>query len=177
MCGMCLKYDLMGVVVMESSVMTYMKVIVFQIGDEEYAVPVDQVGSIERVQSITRVPQTVNFVKGIINLRGVIIPVIDLRLRFGMEEIPYTESTRIIIIHLGEVEVGLVVDVANDVIDLPEKMIESAPEIIDTANAVYISGIAKLDKRLLILLDLEKVLSTENLDKLQQIEGPLNNEY
>jgi len=156
---------------MEESAVTQMKVIVFQIGNEEYAVPVDQVGSIERLQSITRVPGTANFVKGIINLRGVVIPVIDLRLRFGMEEASYTESTRIIIIHLDQVEVGLIVDVANDVIDLQEEMIELAPEVVGTVNVDYISGVAKLEKRLLILLDLPKVLSTEEIDQLQSLEG------
>ena len=156
---------------MEESTATQMKVIVFQIENEEYAVPVDQVGSIERLQSITRVPGTTNFVKGIINLRGVVIPVIDLRLRFGMEEASYTESTRIIIIHLDQVEVGLIVDVANDVIDLQEDMIELAPEVVGTVNVDYISGVAKLEKRLLILLDLPKVLSTEEIDQLQSLEG------
>lgn len=156
---------------MENNTGTQLKVIVFQIENEEYAVSVDQVGSIERVQSITRVPQTEKFVKGIINLRGVVIPVIDLRVRFGMEEIPHTESTRIIIIHLDKVEVGLIVDVANDVIDLPEDVIEEAPEVVGTVNVDYISGVAKLDKRLLILLDLQKVLKTEDVDELQNLEG------
>lgn len=156
---------------MEKSTMTDIKVIVFQIEDEEYAVPVDQVGSIERVQLITRVPQTEDFVKGIINLRGVVIPVIDLRLRFGMVEKSYTESTRIIIIQLEQVEIGLIVDLANDVIDLPEEMIEQTPEVIGTVNADYISGVAKLDKRLLILLDLQKVLSVKHNDELLDLEG------
>lgn len=160
-----------GVGMMEMSTKTHIKVIVFQIGDEEYAVPVDQVGSIERLQSITRVPQTANFVKGIINLRGVVIPVIDLRLRFGMKETSHTESTRIIIIHLDQVEVGLIVDVANDVIDLQEEMIESAPEVVGTVDVDYILGVAKLEKRLLILLDLQKVLSTEEIGTLQSLEG------
>lgn len=150
---------------MEKSTVTDVKVIVFQIENEEYAVPVDQVGSIERVQAITRVPQTENFVKGIINLRGVVIPVIDLRLRFGMSEISYTESTRIIIIHSDQVEVGLIVDSANDVIDLSAEMIEPAPEVIGTVNVDYISGVAKIDKRLLILLDLHKILSVEEVDE------------
>ena len=156
---------------LEKSTMKDIKVIVFQIEDEEYAVPVDQVGSIERVQLITRVPQTENFVKGIINLRGVVIPVIDLRLRFGMVEKSYTESTRIIIIQLEQVEIGLIVDLANDVIDLPEEMIEQTPEVIGTVNADYISGVAKLDKRLLILLDLQKVLSVKHNDELLDLEG------
>lgn len=156
---------------MDVGTVTQMKVIVFQIGNEEYAVPVDQVGSIERLQPITRVPRTANFVKGIINLRGVVIPVIDLRLRFGMEEASYTESTRIIIIHLDQVEVGLIVDVANDVIDLHEEMIEPTPEVVGTVDVDYILGVAKLEKRLLILLDLQKVLSTEEIDQLQSLEG------
>lgn len=157
----------MGVVMMD------VKVIVFEIGDEEYAIPVEQIGSIERVQAITRVPQTVNFVKGIINLRGVIIPVIDLRLRFGMVEKPYTDENRIIITHLDDIEVGLIVDVANDVIDLSEEMIESAPEVVETEHTEYISGIAKIEKRLLILLDVEKILSTEDFEKLQHLEGSM----
>src|SRR5690625_268750 len=86
------------------------KVIVFQLKDEEYAVPVACVGSIERMQSITRVPQTAEFVRGVINLRGVVTPIIDLRVRFGMQPAEDSESTRIIIVYIDEVEVGLVVD-------------------------------------------------------------------
>lgn len=156
---------------MEKDVMKQVKVIVFQIGNEEYAVPVDQVGSIERLESITRVPRTERFVKGIINLRGIVIPVIDLRLRFGMEETSYTETTRIIIIHVDQVEVGLIVDVANDVLDIQEDMIESAPEVVGTIHVDYILGVAKYDKRLLILLDLQKVLATEEIEQLQGAEG------
>lgn len=156
---------LRGVKVMENNMKMDDKVIVFQLQDEEYAVPVDQVGSIERLQSITRVPQTVNYIKGIINLRGVVIPVIDLRTRFGMEEIAHTDETRIIIVHLEDFEVGLIVDLANDVIDLPADMIESAPEVVGTVNIDYISGVAKIGKRLLVILDLDKVLTmTEHAD-------------
>ena len=156
---------------MVKDTMTQLKVIVFQIENEEYAVPVNQVGSIERLESITRVPRTEKFVKGIINLRGVIIPVIDLRLRFVMEETSYTELTRIIIIHLDQIEVGLIVDVANDVIDIPDDAIESAPEVVGTIHVDYISGVAKLDKRLIILLDLQKILATEEIEQLQSLEG------
>lgn len=156
---------------MVKDTMTQLKVIVFQIENEEYAVPVNQVGSIERLESITRVPRTEKFVKGIINLRGIIIPVIDLRLRFGMEETSYTELTRIIIIHLDQIEVGLIVDVANDVIDIPDDAIESAPEVVGTIHVDYISGVAKLDKRLIILLDLQKILATEEIEQLQSLEG------
>lgn len=147
------------------------KVIVFQLNNEEYAVSVEQVGSIERIQPITRVPQTADFVKGVINLRGVVIPVIDLRVRFGLEEIEHTDTTRIIIFYLDDMEVGLIVDVANDVVDIPENIIEPPPEVVGTVHVDYIEGVAKLDNRLLILLDLQKVLTTDEIEHLKKVEG------
>ncbi len=147
------------------------KVIVFQLVDEEYAVSVEQVGSIERLEKITRVPRTASFVKGVINLRGVVTPIIDLRNRFGMEEDPHTESTRIIIIQLEEMEVGLIVDAANDVIDIPIDRIESAPEVVGSVNVDYIEGVAKLADRLLLLLDIQKVLTSEDIEHLKQVES------
>ena len=95
------------------------KVIVFQLKNKEYAIPVNRVSGIEKLLHITRVPKTVSFIKGVINLRGVITPIIDLRSRFGFEEIEYNDSTRIIIVVMNGMEVGLIVDSANDVLDLP----------------------------------------------------------
>ncbi|ANB56461.1 cheW-like domain protein [Anoxybacillus sp. B7M1] len=140
---------------------TELKVIVFQLKDEEYAIPVQQVRSIEKVQHITRVPRTPKFVKGVINLRGVVTPIIDLRERFGIESQSFNEQTRVIIVALGEIEVGLIVDAANDVLDIPVKSIEPPPEVIEAIEADYINGVAKVGKRLLILLNLEKVLDAE----------------
>lgn len=147
------------------------KVIVFQLKDEEYGVEVDQVKSIEKLEHITRVPRTPKFVKGVINLRGVVTPIIDLRNRFGLEEALYSESTRIIIVAVGELEVGLIVDAANDVIDIPVNAIEPPPEVVGGIEAAYLRGVAKLDKRLLILLNLDKVLSTEEIKQLDAFEG------
>lgn len=148
-----------------------LKVIVFQLKDEEYGVPVQQVGSIERMQHITRVPKTPDFVKGVINLRGVVTPIIDLRKRFDLEEATYDESTRIIIVHIDDIEVGLIVDAANDVIDIRQDAIEPPPEVVGTVEVEYIRGVAKLDKRLLILLSLKKVLSNDELKELKTLEG------
>lgn len=147
------------------------KVIVFQLEEEDYAVSVSQVGSIERIQPITRVPQTEAFVKGVINLRGVITPVIDIRVRFGLEEKEYTESSRIIIVYLDEMEVGLIVDSANDVTDIPKAAIEPAPEVIGAVDTDYIEGVAKVDDRLLILLDLQRVLTPKEMADLKTVEG------
>ncbi|HLR74715.1 MAG TPA: chemotaxis protein CheW [Virgibacillus sp.] len=147
------------------------KVIVFQLKDEEYAVSVDQVGGIERMQTITRVPQTADFVKGVINLRGVVTPVIDLRVRFGIEETEFTDATRIIIVYFDDMEVGLIVDAANDVIDIPQQSIEPSPEVVGSVDVDYIEGVAKLDDRLLILLHLQKVLSNDEISELKTVEG------
>jgi len=146
------------------------KVIVFRLQDEEYGVEVNQVLSIEKLDHITRVPRTPAFVKGVINLRGVVTPIIDLRSRFGLEEASYTETTRVIIVAVNELEVGLIVDAANDVIDIPVNAIEPAPEVVGGVEAVYLRGVAKLEKRLLILLNLDKVLNTEEMKQLDTLE-------
>lgn len=154
----------------QESVVEKVKVVVFRLKDEEYGVEVDQVKSIERMESITRVPNTPPFVKGVINLRGVVIPVINLRSRFQMEEEEYTDSTRIVIVHVNEMEVGLIVDAALDVLDVPLDAIEPPPEVVGGIEAAYLRGMAKLEDRLLVLLNLDRVLSPEELKQVEQME-------
>lgn len=137
----------------------YIKVIVFQLLDKEYAIPVTHVQGIEKLMHITRVPKTERYVKGVINLRGVVTPIIDLRERFGIAPGEQMESTRIIIINLGDMEVGFVVDSANDVIDIPVEAIEQQPEVVGAIEEEFIAGVAKVENRLLILLHLDKVLN------------------
>jgi purine-binding chemotaxis protein CheW len=134
------------------------KVIVFDLNNEEYCIPVKFVKSIEKIQYITRVPKVEPFVKGVINLRGVVTPIIDLRLRFDFPELPFNDLTRIIIVSTNDKDVGFVVDSANDVLDIQQSQIESAPEVVGEIERDYIKGVAKLDKRLLILLDLDNIL-------------------
>lgn len=148
-----------------------LKVIVFRLKDEEYGVEVHQVMSIERIQHITKVPRTPDFVKGVINLRGVVTPVINLRSRFDINEEEYTDSTRMIIVAINEMEVGLIVDAANDVIDIPANAIEPPPEVVGGIEADYLRGVAKLENRLLILLNLEKVLNPEEMKQIKKIEA------
>ncbi|MGG3451313.1 MULTISPECIES: chemotaxis protein CheW [Bacillaceae] len=141
----------------ETSAPSAVKVIAFQLVDKEYALPVHQVYSIEKLMHITRVPGTVPFVKGVINLRGVVTPIIDLRSRFGLVDEKYDDTTRIIIAALDDMEVGLIVDGANDVLDIPLDAIEPQPEVVGSMGDEYITGVAKLEKRLLIMLSLEKI--------------------
>ncbi|GAA0461409.1 chemotaxis protein CheW [Alkalibacillus silvisoli] len=153
-----------------SDVLQDEKVIVFQLKDEEYGVPVNAVGSIERMQEITRVPRAPHFVKGVMNLRGIVTPVIDLRERFDIEDTRYTESTRIIIISIDSQQIGMIVDGANDVVDVPHDHIEPSPEVVGSVNADYIKGVAKIEQRLLILLNLELVLSEEEFKQVNDLD-------
>ncbi|HTG68421.1 MAG TPA: chemotaxis protein CheW, partial [Candidatus Udaeobacter sp.] len=145
-----------------------LKVIVFALGNEEYGIEVDKVRTIERLSPITRVPKTAAFIKGVINLRGVVVPVIDLRGRFNLPETPATENSRIIVVVAADIEVGFIVDSANDVIDIDSDTIDLPPEIVGGIKAKYLRGIAKLGEgRLLIMLNLSEVL---NKSEIIQIE-------
>ncbi|MBN2983619.1 MULTISPECIES: chemotaxis protein CheW [Cohnella] len=146
-----------------------LKVIVFTLAHEEYGIEVDKVRTIERMVPITRVPKTPAFIKGVINLRGVVIPVIDLRGRFGLPESETTENSRIIIVAVNDLEVGFIVDSANDVIDIMSDTIDVPPEVVGGIKAKYLSGVAKIgEDRLLILLNLSEVLSRSEIIQLEQ---------
>ncbi|AWB44316.1 chemotaxis protein CheW [Paenibacillus sp. CAA11] len=148
------------------------KVIVFKLGHEEYGIDVDKVQTIERITPITRVPKTYSFVKGVINLRGVVIPVIDLRGRFGLPEAEYTDQTRVIIVAVEDMEVGFIVDSANDVIDLDTDVIDSPPEVVGGIKAKYLHGVARIsEERLLIMLNLSEVLNKSEIIQLEGLEG------
>ncbi|SMG16515.1 chemotaxis protein CheW [Paenibacillus aquistagni] len=148
-----------------------MKIVVFKLAHEEYGIEVDKVKTIERMMPITRVPKTYNFIKGVINLRGVVVPVMELSGRFGLSQETYTDQTRIIIVQVGEMEIGFIVDSANDVIDILEDKIEPAPEVVGGIQARYLRGVAKIsEERLLILLNLSEVLRKDEIVNLEQLE-------
>lgn len=147
---------------MAETIVSEFKIIAFQLKDKEYAIPVEQVRSIEKIQHITRVPGVAPHIKGVINLRGLVTPIIDLRNKFRLGDADYSEHSRIIIAVLEQLEVGLIVDAANDVLDIQLDEIEPPPEIIGGTEAEYINGVVKAGNRLLILLDLEKVLIEKN---------------
>lgn len=138
-----------------------LKIIVFQLKEKEYAIPVEQVRSIEKELHITRVPGVAPYILGVINLFGVVTPVVDLGKQLGLDEALNTDSTRIIIATFNDIEVGLIVDAANDVLDISRDSIEPSPEIVGGAEVGYINGVVKIGKRLLILLDLEMVMNDQ----------------
>jgi purine-binding chemotaxis protein CheW len=148
-----------------------LKVIVFALANEEYGVEVEKVRTIERMMPITRVPRTPHFIKGVVNLRGIVIPVLDLRGRFGLESTEATDNSRIIIVAVNDLEVGFIVDSANDVIDIDSDAIDTPPEVVGGIKAKYLRGVAKLGgDRLLIMLNLAEVLNKSEIIQLEQNE-------
>lgn len=149
-----------------------LKVVVFKLADEEYGIEVDKVKTIERMMPITRVPKTYAFIKGVINLRGVVVPVMNLGSRFGLPESEINDQTRIIIVNSHDMEVGFIVDAASDVIDIHSDSIEAPPEVVGGIQAKYLRGVAKIsDQRLLIMLNLAEVLNRNEIIQLEQIEA------
>ncbi|MDR0851775.1 MAG: chemotaxis protein CheW [Clostridiales Family XIII bacterium] len=136
----------------------------FTLGENVYGIAIRHVTEIIGIQNITRVPETPDFIKGIINLRGKIIPLIDVRLKFGKEEIPYTERTCIIVASAGSVQVGLIVDKVDDVLTIEDDDIAPAPENRIGFENRYIEGIGKFGDTVQILLNTEKLLNNDELD-------------
>ncbi|RKD24688.1 chemotaxis protein CheW [Ammoniphilus oxalaticus] len=149
-----------------------MKVIVFQLFENQFGVDVSQVRSIERVVEITKVPRVPSFVKGVIHLRGAVIPVIDLKERLMLDEQPLTDDSRIILLIVNGYEVGAIVDAASDVVDIPLEAIEPPPQMMAAGvDMKFLRGIAKLSDQLLVLLDLDRVLNTEEIEQIFEGEG------
>ena len=137
------------------------QVVVFRLGSEDFGVNISSVESIIKMQPITKMPHAPAFVEGVTNLRGKVLPVMDLRTRFGMPSQEADKNSRIIIINVNGVEVGMIVDGVSEVLTIPEQNVEPTPAIATSVDADFITGIAKIAQRLVILLDLGQVLSSE----------------
>jgi purine-binding chemotaxis protein CheW len=146
-----------------------LQLVTFSIGEEEFGVEILKVQEIIRMLEITRVPKAPDFVEGVINLRGKVIPVIDLRLRFGLKAKGHDKKTRIIVIEINQMIVGFVVDSVSEVLRIPSSTIEPPPPVISGLDSEYISGVGKLDDRLLIMLDLNRLLSKEEKSALGEV--------
>jgi purine-binding chemotaxis protein CheW len=148
-----------------------LQVVSFALGSEEYGVDIAQVQEINRMVTITRVPQAPQFMEGVINLRGRLIPIIDLRTRFGMERAERTKNTRIVVTEIGSKRLGMVVDSVSEVLRIAVEQIEDAPDLAAGVDTEYIRGVGKLDDRLIILLDLGRVISADEKTALQKLNA------
>lgn len=137
------------------------QLVVFELANEHYGVEISTVESIIKMQEITRIPHSPSFVEGITNLRGLVLPVIDLRKRFGLESQEISRDSRIMVVALGSMKVGMIVDAVSEVLRVPSELIEPPPSMTTSSRANFITGIAKLDNLLVILLDMSKVLTAD----------------
>jgi purine-binding chemotaxis protein CheW len=144
-----------------------MQVVSFKLGSEEYGVDIAQVQEINRMVAVTHVPRAPQFMEGVINLRGQLIPIIDLRTRFGMPRAEHTKNTRIVVTEIGAKRVGMVVDSVSEVLRLPVDQVEPAPEMITSVDTEYIRGVGKIEDRLIILLDLGRIISVNEKRQLE----------
>ena len=144
-----------------------LQLVSFQIGGEEFGVDILKVQEINRTVEVTRVPNVPPFVEGVINLRGKVIPVVSLRARFGMERKEHDKDTRIVVVELRGMTVGFIVDAVNEVLRISRSVTEPPPALTASGSAEYITGVGKLGDRLLILLDLEKVVGVEEVEVIE----------
>ena len=146
-----------------------MQLVVFELGDESYGVDISRVQDINRMQEITEIPHAPESVVGVINLRGRVIPVIDLRKRFGLPEAVHTKDTRIVVVHLEGNLIGVIVDAVSQVLRIPADIVEPPSPVLAGVDSKYLRGIAKLDDKLVILLDLDYVLSRREQEAMSEV--------
>lgn len=142
--------------------------VTFNLG-EEYGVPINQVQEIVRVTGITMVPNSPAYMEGVINLRGRVLPVVNLRKRLKIEVKEMTKASRIVVTEVGSKIIGLLVDAVSHVIKLPAEFVDNAPEEVLDIDTDYITGVGKVKERLIILLDLERLLRKEKVDNLEAV--------
>jgi len=146
-----------------------LQLVTFRLGKEEFSMDILKVQEIIRHMDLTRVPRTPDFVDGVINLRGRVIPVLDLRKRFGLPADERTNETRIIVVDVDNRTVGLKVDAVSEVLRLPADTVEPPPSLVTGIESDYIKGVGKLDGRLIILLDVAKILTRTEKDALGNV--------
>ena len=135
----------------------------FTLGREEYGVEILKVQEIRGYDAVTQIANTPVFIKGVINLRGNIVPIIDLRLKFNLGDVTYNEFTIVIILNLNSRVVGIVVDGVSDVIALSPSQFRSVPELVSTIDTKYLLGLGTIDERMLILVDIERLMSSQEM--------------
>ncbi len=146
------------------------KYLTFILGEEEYGLDIVKVREIIKIMDITHVPRTPGYFKGVVNLRGKVIPVMDLRLKFGMDAAEYTQETCIIVVEMGSRQMGVIVDTVSEVLDIGDKDIEPPPSFGKQIDTHFLLGMGKVKEKVEILLDIEKVMSGQDVETLSELE-------
>ncbi|WP_447554892.1 chemotaxis protein CheW [Vreelandella sp. EE22] len=137
--------------------------LVFSLGEEEYAIDILKVQEIRGYENVTRIANAPEFIKGVTNLRGVIVPIVDLRIKFHLQNVEYGGQTVVIVVNVAERVVGIVVDGVSDVMTLTPDQIKPAPEFGVTLSSDFLSGLGSLEDRMLVLVDIDKLLTSEEM--------------
>ncbi len=143
--------------------------LVFSLGSEEYAIDILKAQEIRGYENVTRIANTPNFIKGVTNLRGVIVPIVDLRIKFNLASVEYGGQTVVIVVNVGHRVVGVVVDGVSDVMTLAADQIKPAPEFSLSLSSDYLSGLASVGERMLVLVDIEKLLNSEEMALVERV--------
>lgn len=147
-----------------------LQLVSFKIGNEEFGIDILKVEEIIRIISITKIPNAPEFIEGVVNLRGRVIPVVNLRTRLGFERKEFDNQTRVIVVEVNGSTLGFIVDSVREVLRIPKSITEPPPALTTSINTEYITAVGKLEDRLLILLDLEKVLTNQQKEVLKDIQ-------
>ena len=147
------------------------KYLTFVLCGEEYGLEILKVREIIGIMGITPVPQTPQFIKGVINLPGKVIPVVDLRLKFGFQEVDYTKETCIIVVEVKGLLTGIIVDTVSEVLDITNEELETTPNLGEDVNTDIFIGVAKIKDKVKILLDLDKVLGTDEINLVESLSA------
>ncbi|MFD1417000.1 chemotaxis protein CheW [Oceanobacillus jeddahense] len=145
------------------------KHIIFRLKEQTFAVHVQQIVSIERALSLTQVPRTPDFLKGVTEMRGVMTPIIDLRERLELGGVEITDQTRTLVVQVEDMQIGMAVDQATEVKDIPASLIKPAPKLVGEINDTFLLGVATIDDELILLLDLEQIIQFTEKNQLKEI--------
>ncbi|MBX3006666.1 MAG: chemotaxis protein CheW [Melioribacteraceae bacterium] len=146
-----------------------LQLVSFKIANEEFAVDILNVQEINKMTQITKVPNAPDFVEGVINLRGRVIPIIDLRTRLRLEKKEYDKDTRIVVVEISNKTIGFIVDAVREVLRIPKNITEAPPELVSGIDSEFIKAVGKLEDRLLILIDLNKIITLEESAQLSAV--------
>lgn len=141
----------------------------FTLGPEEYGIDILKVQEIRGYDAVTTIANTPSFIKGVINLRGIIVPIVDMRIKFNLQNVTYDQLTVVIILNLASRVVGMVVDGVSDVIALMPEQIKAAPHFSATLDTQYLMGMGTVDERMLILVDIEKLMNSSDMELVDAV--------
>ena len=157
----------------QTSAETSRELLTFTLGNEEYGIDILKVQEIRGYEAVTTIANAPEFIKGVINLRGIIVPVVDMRIKFNLGSVTYNETTVVIILNVADRVVGMVVDGVSDVTTLKAGEIKPAPEFGSGLDTQYLQGLGTVDERMIILVDIEKLMSSRDMELIESAEETL----